>query len=398
MSDNMENPENELEKALLRARRDLAVIYDISNAMRTTLDLEKILYIILTGVTSHSGLGFNRAILFLVNLSSRCLEPKLAIGPDSIEHAQKIWEFINNADQDLEELIEIPTEDITRQVYSSSLFNSIRHMKIPLDPATENLLVDAYHLGLPMHVTEEKLAKYSDDTLLKELKTNELVIMPLKAKDKVNGLIVADNLFTKKPITKDDQRLFMMLANQAGLAIENSQLYEQIMHRSHTDAVTGLWNHGFFQNQLSYEIARQAAGRGPVSLLLIDIDNFKKLNDTFGHQYGDTVLLEIAKILKDSSRENDYVCRYGGEEFALILPQSGIEAAFPSAERIRKNIESCSFSRPPEKTAVPITVSIGLACFPRHALTKADLIQKADKALYISKSGGKNRTSVADNP
>lgn len=395
MPDNNDSILKDMEYALARARRDLAVLYDVSNAMRTTLDLEQILYIILTGVTSHSGLGFNRAILFLLNHKNRCLEPKLAIGPDSIEHAKKIWEFIDNTEQDLEELIQIPIDDISRQLNHSVLFQSIKHMKVSLDLTTENLLVDAFHLGSPMHVTEEKLARYSKDSLLRELKTNELVIMPLKAKDKVNGLIVADNLFTQKPITKEDQRLFMMLANQAGLAIENSRLYGQIMHRSHTDAVTNLWNHGFFQNQLQTEIAKAEKAKTPVSLMLIDIDDFKKLNDTYGHQYGDKILMEIASILKTSSREMDYVCRYGGEEFAIILPQSEKNEARKFAERIRKHIESHHFSAPLKKITVPITVSIGLASVPECACTPTELIQQADKALYIAKFSGKNQTSVS---
>lgn len=384
----------DLETALALAKRDLSVLYDVSNAMRTTLDLEQILYIILTGVTSHSGLGFNRAILFLVNNITRCLEPKIAIGPDSIEHAQKIWEFIDTTEKDFDELLLVPIEAISRQINESKLFQSIKNMQIPLDPQAESLLVNAFHLGTPMHITEAKLAQYPDETLLKKFTTNELVIMPLKAKDKVNGLIVADNLFTKKPITKDDQRLFMMLANQAGLAIENSRLYAQIMHRSHVDAATDLWNHGFFQNQLNHEIGQCEIKQESLSLMLIDIDNFKKLNDTHGHQFGDKVLIEIARILKTSSREQDYVCRYGGEEFAIILPQTPMDASFSFAERIRTTIASTQFSQSENAELIPVTVSIGLAGFPKDALEKTKLVQMADKALYIAKFGGKNQTCV----
>ena len=94
----------------------------------------------------------------------------------------------------------------------------------------------------------------TDDPLLQVFQTNELVIMPLKVKNQVNGLIIADNLYTQKLITEDDLKIFSMLANQAGLAIENSRLYEMTKHKSHTDALTGLWNHGFFQNKLSDEV------------------------------------------------------------------------------------------------------------------------------------------------
>lgn len=385
---------NQQNSELSRAQRDLAVLYEISNAMRTTLELDRILYIILTGVTSHRGLGFNRAILFQVNTKTRQLEPIMAIGPESGEHAKRIWDYIKTEDLEMDELID--EERFVPNAQDSLFFRSIEHLKIPLETNSVNLLADAYHLGNPMHVTEEKLANYSDDNLLKELNTKELVIMPLKAKDKVNGLIVADNIYTQKPITKEDMRLFMMLANQAGLAIENSRLYELVMHKSHTDTLTGLWNHGYFQNQLEYQISKSHTSGSPLSLLLIDIDNFKKLNDTYGHQYGDKILSHIAKILKESSRETDFVCRYGGEEFSIILTNTTPKQGHLFAERIRERIQDHEFPATPNKCLAPITVSIGLASLPGNASTKDELIHQADNALYASKNSGKNRVSIAD--
>lgn len=246
-----------------------------------------------------------------------------------------------------------------------------------------------------MHIPEDKISTYAHDPLLQVFKTNELVIMPLKAKDKVNGIIIADNLFTRKPIVDDDLKIFMMLANQAGLAIENSQLYELVMHRSHTDPITNLWNHGFFQNKLSDSLEYAKKTNQPLSLMMIDIDNFKKLNDTYGHQNGDIILKEIANILKLSSRENDYVCRYGGEEFAIILNQTNKDQGFVIAERIRQKIESYSFPKFSSDQNLKVTVSIGISSFPQDVQTKEELITLADKAMYIAKFSGKNRTYLA---
>ncbi len=383
---------DDLAEKINRAQREMSVLYEISNAMRTTLELNRILYIILTGVTSHVGLGFNRAVLFLLN-QNRSLEPKLAIGPESGEHAQRIWEYISKSNQHLDDLIK--EEKIEQNTNPSALYQSIKNLKIPLGDGHKNLLAEAFHFGMPMHITEDKIAQYANDPLLQVFKTNELVIMPLKAKDKVNGIIIADNLFTRKPITENDMKIFIMLANQAGLAIENSQLYELVIYRSHTDPVTNLWNHGFFQNKLTEGLEFAKKNTQPLSLMMIDIDNFKKFNDTYGHQNGDVILKELANILKLSSRENDYVCRYGGEEFSMILNQTSKDQSYTIAERIRQKIEAYNFPKFSADQNLKTTVSIGIADFPQDAHTKEELINLADKAMYIAKFSGKNRTCLA---
>jgi diguanylate cyclase (GGDEF)-like protein len=382
-----------LAEQLQRARRDLAVLYEISNAMRTSLDLDQILFTILTGVTAHTGLGFNRAIIFLVNHKERCLEPKMAIGPESGEHAQKIWQYISASKKSLDDLIKT---DNLNQAYESSLFKSIKDLRIPLDADDKNVLSYAYRLATPLHIPPEKISYYAQSSLLQVFKANELVIVPLKAKDKVNGLIVADNLFTQKTITVDDLKIFIMLANQAGLAIENAHLYEMIKHQSHTDAVTGLWNHGFFQEQLTEAVKKAQSEKTSLGLMMIDIDDFKPLNDTYGHQNGDFVLKEIATILKESYREMDFVCRYGGEEFTIILPQTNKDQAYAIAERLRQRIEAHSFVLSSPAASLKVTVSVGVAVLPDDAKTKLELIAKADKAMYTAKFGGKNQICVAE--
>lgn len=378
---------------LAKARKELEILYEVSNAMRTTLELTNILHIILTGVTAHTGLGFNRALLFLVNDKERCLEPKMAIGPESGEHAQKIWGYISSTKPDMEDLIE--EDRVEQNIAQSALFKSIKDLRVPLNEGN-NLLAQAFQEGQPIHLQNNHLHQYTNDPLLKVFKTNEIIIMPLKAKDKVNGLIVADNLFTQKPITEDDLKMLTMLANQAGLAIENSQLYELVMHKSHTDSITGLWNHGFFQNQLSIETENAQVYKQPLSLMIMDIDNFKKLNDTYGHQNGDIVLKELANLLKESSRTNDYACRYGGEEFSVVLTNTSKDQAFTIAERLRQRIENYNFQKFSSTQNLKITMSIGIATFPQDAKSKEELINQADKSMYIAKFGGKNQTCMAN--
>lgn len=383
----------DLQEELNRAQKELSILYNVSNAMRTTLELNHILYIILTGVTAHTGLGFNRAILFLVNKKKRCLEGKMVIGPDSAKDAQGIWTYIKETKQNLEDLI--TSDAISQQTTKSKLFKAIQQLKIPLNCDDDTLLCTAYHQGIPIHLDQNNIARYSNDPLLEVFPTNELIMIPLKAKDRVNGLIVADNFYTQKPITEEDLKIFTMLTNQAALAIENSQLYEMVVHKSHTDSLTNLWNHGFFQHALAAELGKAREKKSHLCLLMIDIDDFKKLNDRYGHRNGDIVLLELAAVLKDSIRDKDYVCRYGGEEFSIILPQTTKEQGFVIAEKVRKQITIHDFQKFPVFTQLAVTVSIGLAAFPNDAKTQEDLIAKADQSMYAAKFGGKNRTCAA---
>jgi len=271
----------------------------------------------------------------------------------------------------------------------------VKYFQVPLSLQEGGLLAKAYLEGNPIHVPKTEIQEHSNDPLLKNFHTNELIIMPLKAKDKVNGLIVADNLFTQKPISPDDLKTFTMLSNQAGLAIENSQLYEIVVNKSRMDSLTNLWNHGFFQDTLSKEIEYAKERKWPLSLIIMDLDNFKQLNDTYGHQKGDLILMEIAKLLKESSRETDYVCRYGGEEFSILLTATNRDQAYAIAERLRIQIAERAFPVSEQQT-IKLTVSIGIATFPDDTTSKEELIGKADKAMYTAKFIGKNKTCLAE--
>lgn len=392
MSHNTPEELTELQTQLKRAHQDLEILHEVSNAMRTTLNLNQILHIILTGVTAHSGLGFNRAILFLVNEKKNLLEPTMAIGPRSGEHAQKIWDYIKSFNHRLNDLIQ--EEHVTHNKNTSPLYESIKELKIAIGNDADNLLAQAYQHKKPMHISSEDTRQYTDDPLLRIFNTNELVIMPMKAQDEITGLIVADNIYTRKPITQEDLRIFAMLANQAAAAIENARLHALIIQKSRTDPITNLWNHGFFQENLTTELNQANTQQNSLSLIICDIDNFKNLNDTYGHQYGDAVLKKIATLIKECCRTMDHACRYGGEEFAIILPQTPKKQAKRIAERLRTTIAEYNFAQQHE-SPLTVTVSIGLATFKEDASNKEELIEKADKAMYCAKFSGKNQTYLA---
>lgn len=375
---------------LQRTKTELDILYEISNAMRTTLKLDEILYIILTGVTAHSGLGFNRAILFLVNEKEGLIEGRVAIGPETGEEANRVWKQIELEKMDLDDLINAYKSN---NLTESGFNQQIRHIKAPLKEQAGGLLALSVLEGMPLHLTRETIQNYSSDPVVQILKSEELVVVPLKAKDKVNGIVIADNFVTKKPIGKDDIRMLIMLSNQAGLAIENSQLYEKTVIRAHTDSLTELWNHGYFQYLLQSELDNAKAAKVPLSMILIDIDDFKIYNDTLGHQAGDRILKELAQLLKNQSRKMDSVCRYGGEEFAAILPRTDKHEAFLIAERLRQSVEKHPFSHQEILPAKKLTVSLGLACFPEDGSLPSELLAHSDKALYQVKHTGKNNSS-----
>jgi len=381
-------PSEDLHQELTNAKRQLEILYEISNAMRTTLKLDEILYIILTAVTAHAGLGFNRAMLFLVNEQTKQLEGAMGIGPGSGEEAQAIWRALDPARTTLDDLITAYRS--FRQGSTSTLDELVRAQRIPLDEQAGVVALAALE-GMPFEiVTDEAKAKLQHDPVLQPLDLDRFVAVPLKARDRVIGVLVADNRFTGKPILKEDVRLLTMFANQAGLAIENSRLYEQTLLLAKTDALTQLWNHGTFQQLLADELVRATRYTKELSLAMLDLDNFKTYNDTIGHQAGDRLLARVARVLREVARGTDHVARYGGEEFAIIFPETPTAEAYQACERIHTRLAQAAVG-----STTAITISIGLASFPHDAATKEQLIYAADMALLKAKRSGKNQTRLA---
>jgi diguanylate cyclase (GGDEF)-like protein len=170
---------------------------------------------------------------------------------------------------------------------------------------------------------------------------------------------------------------------------------ETLLRFAFTDYLTGLKTRGYFEQQLDMELARAERRGTPIALLMIDIDHFKRLNDTHGHQAGDLVLRDVATILTRDLREIDTAARYGGEEFILLLPETDQQGAKLVAQRLRYAVEHANFftgTSSGEKEHVEhITISIGVALFPQEAHFKRDLIEASDAALYVAKAHGRNR-------
>jgi diguanylate cyclase (GGDEF)-like protein len=376
---------------LERLEWEFSLLYEVSNAMRSTLKLDQIFYIILTALTSHEGLGFNRAMLFLVNDKETVLEGIMGIGPHSAEEAGKIWHSLSSSKKTLDDFIE--SYDNFKRDQESRLNSIVKGIKIPLREDMGILALTILE-GMPFEITSPEAKKLVDQNTQRALNTDFFVTVPLKAKNKILGAILVDNIFNKKPITKSDIRMLTMFANHAGLAIENSRLYEETVYLSNTDWLTKLWNYGRFQQSVSFEVEKARREEGRVSLVMVDVDNFKNYNDTLGHMKGDVALKTIAAALSDKSRKFDIVARYGGEEFAIVMPGTLKENARLFAERLRNEVEKLFAEEKDIQPNKRLTISCGVASFPEDAGTKEELVMRADIALYEAKLSGKNRTCV----
>lgn len=376
---------------LERLNWELSLLHEVSNAMRTTLKLDHIFYIILTALTSHEGLGFNRAMLFLVNDKEGVLEGVMGIGPHTAEEAGKIWHAISNSKKTLDDFI--ASYDTFKKDPESKLNSIVKGIKIPLREDMGILALTILE-GMPFEITTHEAKNLVDQETQKALNTDFFVTVPVKAKDKVLGALLVDNIFNKKAITKSDVKMLTMFANHAGLAIENSRLYEETVYLSNIDWLTKLWNYGRFQQHLTLELDRAKVHESNVSLVMVDVDNFKNYNDTFGHIRGDFALKEIAAILQSKSRKFDTVARYGGEEFAIIMPNTTKENARLFAERLRAEVEKTYAEEAQLKPDKKLTISCGIATYPEDCVVKEDLVAMADTALYEAKGAGKNRSCI----
>jgi diguanylate cyclase (GGDEF)-like protein len=214
---------------------------------------------------------------------------------------------------------------------------------------------------------------------------------PIAASTRAHGLITVSR--QEREFTDDDLDVLRSFATQTTLALENVELHFQVRRQAVTDELTGLANHGRFQELLSAEIEQVRRYGHPVGLIMLDLDDFKSVNDSYGHQQGDVVLRQVARVLRDTSREADSAARYGGEEMALILPHTDLAGSYAIAERVRTAIEALRVPRLDGHGMLRITASLGVASSVEG--NKDSLISEADGALYAAKRSGKNRTATA---
>jgi diguanylate cyclase (GGDEF)-like protein len=221
------------------------------------------------------------------------------------------------------------------------------------------------------------------------------VAVPLMVNNEPSGVLSLDST-RPAAFSEADLRLLVAFATTAAAAIDNAQLHAEVQTLAITDSLTGLTNRRAFDRALDTELSRAIRYGYPLTLIILDIDNFKAYNDTYGHPAGDRRLIAIAALLRANVRDPDLAARYGGEEFALILPHTDKEGALALAERIRSTAESAAARRSAVRAPIAgFTISLGVATYPDDAGTAEELLQAADNAELEAKRGGKNQVRAA---
>ncbi len=228
-------------------------------------------------------------------------------------------------------------------------------------------------------------------------RTDSFLILPLTGAEGVQGVMCLADKADGSRFDQDDLRSLGFLAEQAGQGLENGLKLRHMRDLAVIDELTGLFNRRYFQRALEREVQRARRYDRSLTVAVFDLDEFKKFNDLCGHPAGDKALALVGEILRTSLREVDIVARHGGEEFAVILPETSARPAprtknpFPFLERLRRNVEEAHFPGEEKLPSGRLTLSGGLACFPDDAATADELFEKADRSLYVSKARGRNR-------
>ena len=221
-------------------------------------------------------------------------------------------------------------------------------------------------------------------------RSRNLLIVPMHAEGRtISFLIIEHGMRRGSRIERRIVTIIERFASQTALALNNAWLLEQVRRLAGSDGLTGLPNRRNFEETLGRELTRAVRTEQPVNLLMLDIDHFKKINDTHGHQTGDAVLRAVGKRLSETVRAADVVARYGGEEFAIVMPNAATEDAVLLADRLLRAVQTLD---------VPVTASIGIATYLRHAQDADSLVEAADRALYESKGCGSSGGTVGHPP
>jgi two-component system cell cycle response regulator len=223
----------------------------------------------------------------------------------------------------------------------------------------------------------------------------QVLAMPLRRGGRTVAVLALFGRRDGAPYSVEDEELLRTLAEQAAIAVDNIRLHREAERLSMTDPLTGLRNFRYLTRELAREIERATRFGRPLTVLILDLDHFKSVNDTYGHPRGDSVLRELAARVSEQIREVDTFARYGGEEFVIVLPETGPAGACQLAERIGNAVRRRRFGGPGEEP-LRVTVSIGVAAFPEHARSAATLMRAADEALYVAKRSGRDRWQLAE--
>jgi diguanylate cyclase (GGDEF)-like protein len=263
----------------------------------------------------------------------------------------------------------------------------------PWYPGEQGLATWVVEHNEPVLVLDERL----DERILVFRETGpmdgSLICVPLRGRDGATGVLTLERLGVDQRYTDDEFELVKLFAAQVSIALQNAEVHRAVEIRAQTDDLTGLLNHGTFQRWLDQDVE----SREPFSLIMLDLDDFKAVNDALGHQAGDRLLADIARSIVAAGRESDRVFRYGGDDFTILLPKTDATAALAVAERVRAAVVAVGGPRSSwAGQGVVVSVSTGVATFPRDGLTADAILLAADRACFVAKRTGTGLIATAD--
>lgn len=280
-------------------------------------------------------------------------------------------------------------ENINRLKVHTTNVTNMNELAVITDNINSRVLMDALNNGKTILENNVDHMQY---VFTSGRDIRSMICVPLIASSRKYGLVLVEHKYADA-FDEENVRLLSIIAQQVGIVMENAELYDEMRELARKDGLTGIYNRHYFQERLETEFQRAKAENYPLSLVIFDIDHFKKFNDNYGHMFGDMVLTSVVKAVKAALRKNDLMARYGGEEFIILLPRTNLAEAFEKVDVLRKLIEKHVIED--NLISVSVTASFGISSFDECVLNENDLMRTADDALYEAKVTGRNCVMTA---
>ncbi|MBI5160108.1 MAG: GGDEF domain-containing protein [Micrococcales bacterium] len=358
-------------EVLAQRTQGLSTLQRITNHMLQSTDVDKALRTMLVGITSGFGLGFNRAALF-VNDEHRFVGIE-AVGPGDEAEAHRIWESIEFQDQTIDDFLDGPAGDGG----DSRFQRFVQTLELGPTAADGDELQAALRAPVPQVFRSRSPV---NESLTRMGLAPEFVLAAVRPHGRLLGLVVADNLYSGATVAESGLDDFAFFIDQTALVWENLELLERVDKLARTDDLTGLSNRREIEARLAEERSRCSRSGQSCSVMLIDVDHFKRTNDEGGHRAGDEVLRRIGLLLRNALRGHDLAGRYGGDEFLVVLPDTSRAHLVTAASRIGQLARKAG-----------VSLSIGCATWPDDCAELDELVALADANLYLAKNAGRGR-------